>query len=320
MAAETTNYKLKKPSQEDFYNIDDQNENMNIIDRELKNVADVGSGILEQIGSHWWKRRVDEVGTESIVVSEVKSSVDHGSNDNLNYTVAMVYYSDSYTVADGIFTLVNPSSVQWVGSNKSEVVTKLTGKYYIISKNNGTVMYYGGGGSDAFAVDYVIGGIYFYHQIKNTTKYTIETKVYENVGEYEYIHSTDRNAYPDNGKDGSFSYTYLGVPFENARESTKFICGTYVGAGTSGVNNPNTITVDGIPQVVIVSTAGGVNGAGFSEGSGVFAIRGMTSVYQSLSWNWGENSVSWYFTSGNSGISTQFNEQGKTYYYAVIYI
>lgn len=35
MATETTNYKLKKPAQEDFYNIDDHNTNMDIIDAAL---------------------------------------------------------------------------------------------------------------------------------------------------------------------------------------------------------------------------------------------------------------------------------------------
>lgn len=35
LATETTNYKLKKPAQEDFYNIDDHNTNMDIIDAAL---------------------------------------------------------------------------------------------------------------------------------------------------------------------------------------------------------------------------------------------------------------------------------------------
>ncbi|HEX2927703.1 MAG TPA: hypothetical protein VHP38_15830 [Ruminiclostridium sp.] len=36
MSTNTVNYSLKKPSQEDFYNVDDQNGNMDIIDSELK--------------------------------------------------------------------------------------------------------------------------------------------------------------------------------------------------------------------------------------------------------------------------------------------
>lgn len=38
MATETTNYKLKKPAQGDYYNVDDFNGNFNIVDEELKNI------------------------------------------------------------------------------------------------------------------------------------------------------------------------------------------------------------------------------------------------------------------------------------------
>ena len=42
MAEYTENYNLKKPAQEDFYNIDDQNHNMDQIDAALKGKADLG--------------------------------------------------------------------------------------------------------------------------------------------------------------------------------------------------------------------------------------------------------------------------------------
>ena len=44
----TTHYKLKKPLQEEFYNIDDHNENMDIIDNKLKELSE-DSGVI--IGS-----------------------------------------------------------------------------------------------------------------------------------------------------------------------------------------------------------------------------------------------------------------------------
>ena len=42
----TENYKLKKPDADDFYNIDDQNENMDIIDAKL---ATMSSGIAQNV-------------------------------------------------------------------------------------------------------------------------------------------------------------------------------------------------------------------------------------------------------------------------------
>lgn len=38
MATQTVNYNLKKPDNEDFYDIADQNNNMDIIDAELKEI------------------------------------------------------------------------------------------------------------------------------------------------------------------------------------------------------------------------------------------------------------------------------------------
>ena len=40
MANKTTNYELTKPLAEEFYNVEDQNGNMDIIDAELKKNAD----------------------------------------------------------------------------------------------------------------------------------------------------------------------------------------------------------------------------------------------------------------------------------------
>lgn len=46
---ETKNYKLKKPAPEDFYNIDDHNSNMDIIDETLGNKADLdGDGRISE--------------------------------------------------------------------------------------------------------------------------------------------------------------------------------------------------------------------------------------------------------------------------------
>jgi hypothetical protein len=36
----TTNYNLKKPESTDFYNVDDSNDNMDIIDTEMKSQSD----------------------------------------------------------------------------------------------------------------------------------------------------------------------------------------------------------------------------------------------------------------------------------------
>ena len=46
MAEYTENYNLKKPAQEDFYNVDDFNNNTDIIDSQLKAVSDKAAAAL----------------------------------------------------------------------------------------------------------------------------------------------------------------------------------------------------------------------------------------------------------------------------------
>lgn len=48
----TTNYTLKKPSQDDLYNISDHNENMDIVDTELHKVSVTAQNTAESLSSH----------------------------------------------------------------------------------------------------------------------------------------------------------------------------------------------------------------------------------------------------------------------------
>ncbi len=52
MAVNTANYNLKKPSQEDFYNIEDHNENMDIIDTQIKKIETELEGHVGDTQSH----------------------------------------------------------------------------------------------------------------------------------------------------------------------------------------------------------------------------------------------------------------------------
>lgn len=51
MAKNTSNYNLKKPSSEDFYNVEDQNGNMDIIDQELKRLNEDNQNTDQKISS-----------------------------------------------------------------------------------------------------------------------------------------------------------------------------------------------------------------------------------------------------------------------------
>lgn len=73
-------------------------------------------------------------------------------------------------------------------------------------------------------------------------------------GGTEYLsHSDQRNAYPDFGTEGGVTFEYKGIPFQNFVTAPKMATGTYVGTGTSGSSNPNSLQFDFEPRLLVVS-------------------------------------------------------------------
>ena len=97
----------------------------------------------------------------------------------------------------------------------------------------------------------------------------------------------------------------------------KIVYGTYTGNGKAGSANPNKLTFDGKPVLVIVQAQSNttdfdfhlrlVRGCGWAVGD-----RGNYSYTSSVAW--GENYVSWY----NNKAETQFNLQGSVYSYIAL--
>ena len=71
-----------------------------------------------------------------------------------------------------------------------------------------------------------------------------------NYGDWEYLQSSTRSAYPDSGTQDGYEYEYLGIPFDNAVTAPKIETGSYVGTGTYGQANPNTLTFGFKPKFV----------------------------------------------------------------------
>lgn len=112
--------------------------------------------------------------------------------------------------------------------------------------------------------------------------------------------------------------------------SSKIAIGSYVGTGQYGSSNPNVVTCDFSPQLLIVQKSENSFFGGDQDANAFFAIKGVGSVgtlqigssgrrYCTL--DWGENSVSWYATTTSSASyarRSQLNESGDTYYYMLI--
>ena len=112
-----------------------------------------------------------------------------------------------------------------------------------------------------------------------------------------------------------------------ASGGAKIAAGTYTGTGTYGVGNPNSLTFDFEPKLVIIL----VPPQSYTIRTNLLAIwiRGQTygsrDFYESaeylsclsLTLRWSGNSVSWY-AEGSASASAQLNASGTTYYYVVI--
>lgn len=141
-----------------------------------------------------------------------------------------------------------------------------------------------------------------------------------NSGDTEFVQSSNRNAYPDSGVSGNYEYTYLGIPFDNAVTAPKIEIGSYVGTGSYGQNNPNSLTFGFVPSLVIVmsknhDTGGSPVAHGFLlPKSGVFITGVTTYNYPMDTISISGTTVTWYYKNHAQG---QLN-QTVTYEYTAI--
>ena len=97
------------------------------------------------------------------------------------------------------------------------------------------------------------------------------------------------------------------------------VYGSYKGTGTSGSNNPNSLTFDGKPLLVAIlpnNTGGSMYGCGFlAVKDAPFLYTEMHSSNSYCTTSWTGNTLRWY----NSGYPKyQFNMSGYTYYYVAL--
>ncbi len=280
-------------------------------------VPDDAFGKLSELNLHWWKRRTEESG---YVLAESVGTFNFGPiTSSSSYNIAFWYYDDiTINAQTGEITL---SEQQYVSGNYAfggTFVNAMRGKYFC-KENDTANMYYMP--ENATSGGHKESGSSYYIIFENVVKLT--PTLVTDVGEYEYVSSPNRNAYPDSGTEGIFSYQYLGVPFENAREGAKVVTGSYVGTGTYGESNPNTLTFDSVPKIIMLWTTKTVGSSGYSFNphilrwgvTAIFANSSSNSASYKASVTYSGNTMTWYSL---NDASYQANTSGTTYYYLAI--
>ena len=136
------------------------------------------------------------------------------------------------------------------------------------------------------------------------------------AGDWQYLQSSNRSAYPDSGIQDGYEYEYLGIPFDNAVTAPKIETGSYVGTGTYNSASPNTLTFGFVPQLVFLFMAPSPRFAVAANGQSVF--RSDTAETSSIGYTnvkWDGNTMSWY---NRTNADEQLNKNGQTYHYIAI--
>lgn len=144
---------------------------------------------------------------------------------------------------------------------------------------------------------------------------TVESVLTEIVTSFGYVNSPNPNAYPvDDG------YTY--IPIGRLGEKTRIETGSYVGTGTYGVNNPNSLTFDFAPSLLIITAdqVGLLIGCGGLTASytSVHQMALMASNYNSYVTNAKKSAdgktITWY---NYNNAATQCNTTTTWHYIAI---
>lgn len=273
-------------------------------------VPDDVFAFLGKYNQHWWQRRSSAVTPHSNYSYYMVS----GATDYESAGATTVYYASAYTVVNDRFVLTDPSSVD-VYYNRYTRADVCKGKYCMSNSPSGYSMYFVPSTATVQrAEDEGSSGTTYDVYFDGCTYYTVT------IGQWEYVQSSNRNAYPDSGTSGGYEYEYLGVPFDNAVTAPRIETGSYTGAGSSGSSQKNTLTFGFVPAVVIITEVsqssfypGNVLINGQTESNGIGSITSSGGNY-AMTVDWTDKKVSWYAGEADR----QLNKSGVTYYYFAI--
>ena len=202
-----------------------------------------------------------------------------------------VQYADSVSYSNGKAVLNNPRT-------GTLLVTDIYHKYIVCSKVTGT-------NDVVYITSYSSSGSRYFYGYKPVSF------VEELDSVMGYVNSPNADAYPPAVSDG-YEYMPLGQLGAGARSVT----GSYVGTGSYGANNRNTLTFDFIPKFLLVRPVEGeidlilvINGMEMTYSAG-----GNNALNQKTYITWDGNTVKWY----SSNADYQLNYSGTKYLYFAI--
>ena len=320
----------------------------------------VPDDVLAELGKYkqyWWRRRLTPGEHYIEVKTNISSSVDMVRQNSILTCQLSKYITINQT--SGVISLDSPETVNAptsISEVRSTIAYLSTKAPFYFQRNGSTVVYYVP--QDATFTDNLFSSTYTVSgSIDDNDRYAImlhapssgvkgqkvaTTKQTLPAGDWQYVQSSNRNAYPDSGTQDSYEYEYLGIPFDNAVTAPKIETGSYVGTGTYGESNPNTLTFGFVPKFVIFIDNGYYNSsktlyeALFQRARNLINCELLPDSYgdsayflgplgyaghkytgwEEAAWKTnGGKTINWLST---NSAKYQFNEIDRTYYYIAI--
>ena len=273
---------------------------------------------LGKYNQHWWRRRsyIEDTGyAEERTPKDWDGYMIWFGNDPVS-----IRYANSIKISTtGAISLVSPQSYTLTTSNYSEANNLMRGKYLYFWGEYHYMPVESGFSrveDDDYNVAVAVSG----------KMYVVTAKYYDEsvIGPWGAVWSTERNAYPDEGISDNYEYWYIGNPFENfSHWPAKIESGSYLGTGTSGAANPNSLTFAFAPKIVFIihATYGaeqyacillpdGTAGVSLYRPSSTGSINNR-ELYNSRA----GNTVSWY---SEDGADDQANTESVIYNYVAL--
>lgn len=207
-----------------------------------------GGTMLDRYTQHWWKRRTI---LQEIKIANSYTAVDLSDQPSTTAGVTISYSESAHVdAATNRIELDHPTTVD-VSYSKYTNANVLAGKYFKNPVHDEIRYVEPGTQATRSSRDYSGSSSGKMYKVTIQTK---ATSIATEIGDWEYLQSNDRGAYPDSGISGGYEYQYLGQPFglDNLLGGTKIATGSYTGTGKYGSDNPNTLTLDFVPQLILI--------------------------------------------------------------------
>ncbi len=231
-----------------------------------------------------------------------------------------VTYADDIDISPGnVASLKAPIYTVDVTWNDYSAANVLKGKFFLAALDTGTIttniIVKGSENGEASkrgnTQSYI--GVYFPAKPVENVQYAV-------IDQITYVNSPNANAYPPAVPDG-YTYTPLGQLGDQVRIET----GSYVGTGTYGKANPNTLTFGFVPKLVIVYKKNGFltpSDGGYNQSFLWVAEQFILNIYAINSISFVDisangNTLSWNADSPY-GPERQCNIAGQEYNYIAI--